>query len=71
MEKEIAVGPEGKLDLKFENGKVIVSFVHVHASGQIKVEASEDAKYFLELLKNAEIPDWAKALVGAAEGALP
>ncbi len=65
-----AVGPEGKLDVKIEGGKIIISFSHAHASGQVSVQASEDLKYFLEILK-PKLPPWAQIGISVAEGALP
>jgi len=70
LEKEVDIGPEGKLDVKVEGGKLIISVTHVHASGQVSLIATEDAKYFLEKLKSV-LPPWASIAIAAAEGALP
>lgn len=51
IDKQIPLGPEGNLDVKLEDGKLVLTISHVHASGQISVVATEDAKYFLEKLK--------------------
>lgn len=71
MEKEIAIGSEGKLDIKLEGGKVILTITHEHASGSLSLIASEDAKYFLEKLKPmipGTIDDY---LINIVEASLP
>lgn len=64
------LGPEGKMSIKVEGGKLIISIEHTHASGSLKLEASEDLKYFLEQLK-PKLPTWASVAVNVAEAALP
>lgn len=71
MEKEIALGPEGKLGLKLEGGKLILTITHVHASGELSLVAKEDAKYFLEKLKVAIPGSWDDLVISVVEGALP
>jgi hypothetical protein len=70
LEKEVPLGPEGKLDLKIEGGKLIIAIQHDHASGSVKVEAAEDLRYFLDLLK-PKLPEWAQVVISAGEAALP
>jgi hypothetical protein len=70
LEKEISVGPEGKLDIKIEGGKIIIAAIDEHASGSVKLEISEDLKYFLEKLK-PHLPEWAQVVISAGEAALP
>ncbi len=64
------VGPEGKLEVDVVGGKIVLKFTHAHASGSVSVEATEDLKYFLEVLK-PKLPAWAQIGVNIAEGALP
>lgn len=71
IEKDVALGPEGKLTLKLEGGKVILTVSHVHASGSLSLVATEDAKYFLELLKVAIPGNWDDLVISVVEGALP
>ncbi len=65
-----AIGPEGKLEVDVVGGKIVLKLTHVHASGSVSVEATEDLKYFLEVLK-PKLPEWAQIGVNIAEGALP
>lgn len=71
IEKEIALGSEGKLDIKLEGGKVVLSVTHTHASGNVSLVATEDAKYFLEKLKVAIPGNWDDLVISVIEGALP
>lgn len=71
IEKQIPLGPEGNLDVKLDGGKIVIMITHVHASGQLSLVASEDAKYFLEKLKAlipGTIDDY---LINLAEISLP
>jgi hypothetical protein len=65
------LGPEGNLDLKLEGGKVVLTITHQHASGEISLVATEDAKYFLEKLKVLIPGSIDDAIISIAEGALP
>ena len=70
MEKVIALGSEGKIDIQLVGGKVVLTMTDVHASGSVSLSVSEDAKYFLEKLKvliPGTIDDY---LISLAEGAL-
>lgn len=71
IDKLIPLGPEGTLDIKLEGGKVILTVSHVHASGSLSLVATEDAKYFLELLKKAIPGNWDDLVISVVEGALP
>ncbi len=65
------LGAEGKLDLKLEGGKLVLTVTHLHASGEISIVAKEDAKYFLEKLKvliPGTIDDY---LINIVEASLP
>jgi hypothetical protein len=64
------IGPEGKLDVKVEAGKIVISATHVHTSGQVAFSATEDLKYFLELLK-PQLPAGFQFIIPIAEAALP
>lgn len=64
------VGTEGALDVKIEGGKIIISLTHEHASGKIAIQAEEDFKYFLELLK-PKLPAGFQFIIPIAETALP
>lgn len=47
------LGTEGSYELKFEGGKVVLSLVHKHASGDIGLVVKEDAEYFIDQLAKA------------------
>lgn len=64
------IGSEGKVEVDVVGGKLVLKMTHMHASGSIMVEATEDLKYFLELLK-PKLPAWAQIGIGVVEGALP
>jgi hypothetical protein len=68
---EQPVGPEGTLSVKLEAGKIVLTFSHVHASGDVSVVAKEDAKYFLEKLKVAIPGNWDDLVINALEGIMP
>lgn len=68
---DVALGSEGRMKLKLEGGKVIFSAEHNHASGSAKVEIIEDAKYFLELLKEAIPGKFDDIVIDVVEGVLP
>ncbi len=65
------VGPEGMLEVKLEGGKVVLSFTHVHASGDISLVAKEDVKYFLEKLKVAIPGNWDDLVIDMLEAVVP
>lgn len=69
MDKAIAIGAEGSLDLKLEGGKLVIVGKHVHASGEIDLSISEDAGYFLDKLAAlipGQIDDAVIAIIKAA-----
>jgi hypothetical protein len=69
MEKDIALGPEGNMDLKLEAGKLVIEIKHVHASGEVSLVAKEDAGYFLDKLAAlipGQIDDAVIAVIKAA-----
>ena len=51
MEKDIKLGAEGDLDLKFVGGQLVVTFTYGGASGSASVQVTQSPKYFLEKLK--------------------
>lgn len=55
MDKDIKVGAEGDLDIKFVNGQLVLTATYNGASGSISVVVSQSPKYFLEALK-AKLP---------------
>lgn len=65
------IGPEGNIKVGIEGGKLVLTFTHVHASGEVSIVAKEDAKYFLEKLKVAIPGNWDDLVINVIEGALP
>lgn len=65
------IGAEGDVKLALEGGKLVLSFVHVHASGEVQLTAKEDARYFLEKLKVAIPGNWDDLVISVVEGSLP
>jgi hypothetical protein len=64
------IGPEGKVDVSIEAGKILISLTHIHASGQVTIQVTEDLKYFLEILK-PKLPAGFQFIIPVAEAALP
>lgn len=65
-----AIGAEGKLELDVVGGQLIVTAKHVHASGEISIQAKEDVGYFLDKLA-AKIPGTVDdAIIGVIKAAL-
>lgn len=70
MEKDIALGPEGQLALKLEDGKLVIEVKHVHASGEVSVVAKEDAGYFMDKLAALIPGQLDDAIIALIKGAL-
>jgi hypothetical protein len=67
----VEVGSEGRASLKLEGGKLIISIIHAHESGDIEVSIKEDVKYFLEKLKTAIPGNWDDLVISVVQEALP
>lgn len=58
------LGVEGKLELKFEDGKAKLLISHNHSSGSVGVVVEQDAEYFLRKLAEAIPGAWDDAALG-------
>lgn len=68
---DVKLGSEGDVKVGIEGGKLVLSLVHVHASGEVTLVVKEDAKYFLEKLKAVIPGNWDDLVINVIEGALP
>lgn len=66
-----ALGSEGTLKLELVGGKIVLTITHLHASGALSVVAKEDAKYFLEKLKDVIPGTIDDMLITLAESIIP
>lgn len=67
----VQLGSEGALNVKLEGGKLILELVHAHASGEVKIAASEDLKYFLDKLKGAIKGNVDDVIIDIIKGMIP
>lgn len=54
MGKDLAgmpIGSEGSLDIRVEDGKLVLEAKHDHASGSVSLLVKESPRYFAEKLK--------------------
>lgn len=68
------IGAEGKVEIKFSQGKLLVSVVHEHKSGKISLQAEENIEYFGAKLKEVikgKVDDAIIDLIIASVKALP
>lgn len=64
------LGKEGALDVKLENGKIVVSLSHNHASGKVSLSVEEDGAYFLDKLAAAIPGTFDDVVIAIAKEAL-
>ena len=70
MEKEIAIGPEGKAKIAVVAGKLVFTISHVHASGEVSLVVTESADYFLDELAKLIPGVWDDAVIALAKDAI-
>jgi hypothetical protein len=70
QEKSVALGAEGSLNIKLENGKLVIEVKHVHASGEVVLRAVENPDYFLDKLAAAIPGSFDDAVIAIAKSAI-
>jgi hypothetical protein len=70
MEKDIALGPEGVLKMKLENGQLVLEVDYVGASGTAGIRIAQNPDYFLDALAKLIPGAWDDAVIALAKDAI-
>lgn len=65
-----ALGSEGSYALSVQDGKLMLTVSHAHASGSVSIIVQEDAGYFLDKLAALIPGTFDDVLIGLAKDAL-